>query len=135
MAQINQLGGIAVAGGDIPVKNYGGSDIADGLAVKYDTSNPPGTNTPAGVVITSSDANPIGFALGTIPAGKMGLVRRLGRAVGTASATIHVGDVLMTDSAGKVLPQTAGKYQIGIAASEAVNADKVAVDISIAKDA
>jgi hypothetical protein len=135
MAQINQLGGIAVAGGDIPVKNYGGSDIAAGLVVKYDTSNPGGTNLPRGVVITSNDTLAMGVTVTVIPAGKTGLVRTLGQAIGTASATIHVGQVLMSDSAGKVLPQTAAKTQIGIATSEALNGDFVAIDIARAANA
>jgi hypothetical protein len=134
MAQINQLGGIAVNGGDIPVKNYGGSDIAAGLVVKYDTTNPGGTNLPRGVVITSDDTLAMGITVTVIPAGKMGLVRTLGQGIATASATIHVGQVLMSDAAGKVLPQTVTKYQIGIAASEALNGDFVAVDIARAKN-
>jgi hypothetical protein len=135
MAQINQLAGIAIAGGDITVKNYGGTDIAAGLAVKYDTANPGGSGIPRGVVITASDVAAMGVTVTVIPAGKTGLVRTMGQAVATASGTLHVGDIVMTDSAGKVLAQTAGKYQLGIAASEAITADPVLVDIARAKNA
>lgn len=135
MAQLNQLGGIAIPGGDITVKNYGVSDIAAGLAVKYDTSNPGGSGLPRGVILTASDVGAMGVAVTTIPAGKTGVVRTMGQAVATASGTLHVGDICMTDSAGKVLAQTAGKYQLGIVASEAVANDAVLVDIARAKNA
>jgi hypothetical protein len=134
MAQINQLG--RVPGIELPVKNYGVSDIAAGLAVIIDTTNTPaGSGTPMGVTLPASDAAAFGILVTTAVAGRMANVQLSGVAIGVASATIHVGDVLMTDSAGKLLPQTAGKFQIGVAMSEAVSTDNVAVLISRAKNA
>lgn len=136
MPQINQLTSVNI-GYDLPFKNYGGSDIAEGLAVKYDTGNLPGSGVAPGVVITSDDTLVIGVAVSTIPAGKIGMVRMGGRAIGISSAAaLTVGTVLMTDAAGKVLAQTAGKYQIGTCASTVTAAnDRVAIDICRAKNA
>lgn len=136
MAQLDQLAGIAIPGGDITVKNYGVSDIAEGLAVILDTTNTPdGGGTPIGVTLPASDVKSFGIAVTSIPAGKFGTVRVLGVAIGTASGTIHMGDFLMTDSAGKVLVAGAGKYTIGQAMSEAVTTDRVAVLIAKAVNA
>jgi hypothetical protein len=41
----------------------------------------------------------------------------------------------MTDSAGKVLDQTTGHYQIGLAMSEALSGDPCQFNIAIAKNA
>jgi hypothetical protein len=133
MAQINQLGGVDVL--SLPVKNYGGSDIPDGSCVILDTANPGSSNSPRGVTLPASDVKAWGFAIGTIPAGKVGLARVYGVAPGIASGTLHVGDVVMSDSTGAVLAQTAGKYQVGIAQSEAVSGDRVLVLIERAKNA
>jgi hypothetical protein len=133
MTQINQLGGVDVL--SLPVKNYGVTDIVDGACVILDTANPGSSNAARGVTLPASDVKPYGFAVGTIPAGKPGLVRVYGVGVGIASGTLHVGDVVMCDSAGAVLAQTAGKYQVGIAQSEAVATDRVQVLIERAKNA
>lgn len=136
MAQINQLAGTYVL--DIPCHNYSSSvDLAANVAVILDTSNTGGTGTnPApGVTLPASNAKPFGFTVSKIPFGKTGLVRVYGVAVATASGTIHVGDILMTDSAGAVLPQTTGLAQIGLALSEAVSTDTVLVLIDRAKNA
>lgn len=141
MAQTNQLAGWPLGpGSDQVMGNYGGSAIAAGLAVKYDTSNPGGPNTPRGVVITSDSTLVIGITVDSIPALANGIagtgkVRRAGMAVATASATIHVGQYVMSDSAGKVLPQTAGLFQTGIADSEALSGDSVLVWVAPAKNA
>lgn len=134
MAQIDQLGSIATT--DLTVKNYSGSDIADKLVVILDTTNlPDGSGTPIGVTLPASDVKAFGVAVGTLPTLKMGRIRVAGAAVCVASGTIHMGDVLMSDSAGKVLAQTAGKYQIGIAMSEAVTTEDVLVFLQRAKNA
>jgi len=133
MAQVNQLAATYLL--DVPVHNYGGSDLAEGVAVILDTTNTGGANTAPGVMLPASSAKSIGFLPSAIPAGKSGVMRVYGIASGIASATVHVGDVLMVDTAGKVLPQTAGLHQIGIAFSEAVANDRVLVLIERAKNA
>lgn len=135
MAQINQLSRTRVPGGDDTVKNYGVTDIGAYLAVILDTTNTPGSGTPKGVTLPASDVGAYAFTITPLVAGKLGQVQTLGIAIGTASATIHIGDYLMTDSAGKVLPQTAGKYQIGQAQSEALTGENVLVRIATAKNA
>ncbi len=135
MANYNTIGRVPVPGGDKTFANAGAA-IAAYLAVKLDTAHTPSATAPPSVVITASDVGPIGFTVNALAATTgLGLVQLAGLGVGTASATIHVGDVLMTDSAGKVLPQTAGHYQVGIAQSEAVSGDLVLVQIAIAKNA
>lgn len=136
MAQINQLSAIPVSGGDLTVKNYGGSDIAVKRVVKFDTVNTPGGagSNPIGVVLTSSDVGAIGISLTTIPTLKLGQIRLLGAAVAVASATVHIGDPLKSDATGKVLPQTAATYQIGFAMSEAANTEDVLVWLAPAKN-
>ncbi len=135
MPQINQLASRAILGGDITVKNYTGTDIPAFTAVKFDIANPGGTSNSRGVITTTSDANSYGVTLTVIPAGKQGLIRTHGEAVCVASGSISLGDTVMTDATGKVLVQTAGKYQLGIATSVAVANDQVTVDIARAKNA
>lgn len=144
MAQNNQLAGWPLgSGADQGMAVYSTTTaVGANLVVKYDTSNVGGPSLPRGVIITSDDTLCIGVtvdALAVAPVagvpGPVGRVRRAGMAVCTASATIHVGQYLMSDSAGKVLPHTAGKYQIGIADSEAVSGDLVNVWLEIAKNA
>ena len=133
MAQVNQLGAIHLL--DISVHNYGGSDLAEGVAVILDTSNPGTATTMPGVTLPASDAKAFGILPAKIPAGKDGYCRVYGVAVGTATGTLHVGDYVMTDSAGGVKAQTAGLYTLGMALSEAVNGDRVQVLIDRAKNA
>lgn len=134
MAQVYQLGGTSVL--EIPVHNYSTTtDLAEGVAVIPDTSNTGGANTAMGVVLPASDAKPFGFLTTKIPFGKSGVCRVYGVAVGVASGTLHVGDIVMTDSAGAVKAQTTGLAQIGIAVSEAVSTDRVLVLIDRAKNA
>jgi hypothetical protein len=135
MANYNQPTRTTVVGGIKTVKNYGVSDIAEGLCVKPDTSNTGSNSAPMGVILTADDAKAWAVTMQIIKAGQSGEVQTLGQTWATASGTIHVGDPLMTDSAGKVLAQTAGKYQIGIAVSEAVSGDPCQFDIARAKNA
>jgi hypothetical protein len=135
MAVFNQLSGIN-NGMDIPVKNYGGSDIAMGSALKIDTGNVPDTNKAIGVVVTTSDVGCIGFAVATIKAGGHGLMRSGGVAVGIAGAAITVGVPVMAAASGKVVTQTAALCQIGYALSKAdVDTDAIQVLIAPAKNA
>jgi len=135
MAQLNKLGN--VPRNLLTVKNTSGADIAAGLAVIPDTTNTPGgSGTPMGVTLPASDVGAFAIAIETLTNTRLGRVAVVGSvAIGTASGTIHVGNYVMTDSAGKVLVQTAGKYQIGIALSEAVSGDSVSVLIAPAKNA
>ena len=133
MAQVNQLAATYLL--DVPVHNYGGSDLAEGSAVILDTSNTGGANTAVGVTLPASDAKVIGILPSTIPAGKSGVVRVQGIANAIAGGTLHVGDVVMGNSAGKVVAQTAGLQQIGYCWSEAVNNDRVLVLIDRSKNA
>lgn len=113
MTQYNQVSGVGVV--DLTFKNTSGNDIAAGLAVIADSSNAPSPGTPGGVVLPASDVTPLGITVDAIPAGKTGRVRVTGVAPCTCSAAVTYGAYLMTDSAGKVLAQTAGKYAIGVA--------------------
>jgi hypothetical protein len=133
MAQVNQLG--RVPGIELPFKNYSVAAIAQKLAVIRDTTNLPGAGTPAGITLPASDVAAFGILVTNAAVGGMANVQITGVAIGTAIATIHIGDVLMTDSAGKLLPQTAGKYQIGTAMSEALTGEDVAVFLHQAKNA
>lgn len=134
MAQVNQVAGTYLL--DIPVHNYSTTtDLAEGVAVIPDTANPGGANTAMGVALPASDAKPFGFLVSKIPFGKSGLCRVYGIASAVASGTLHVGDIVMTDSAGAVKAQTAGLAQIGIAVSEAVSTDRVLVLIERGKNA
>jgi hypothetical protein len=135
MAQINQLGSIPISGGDLTVKNYQGSDIAAKRVVKFDTVNTPDTSKARGVLLTSDSTFALGITLVTLVAGRLGQIRLLGAAVAVASATVHIGDWLMSDSAGKVLPQTAALTAIGRAMSEAANNEDVLVWLCPAKNA
>ena len=133
----NAVAGYAIPGGDLPVKNYSAvTAIAAGVAVKFDTANPGAGvyGSPTGVLLTSSDRT-VGVTVDAIPAGKFGRVRTMGGAVLTAGATIHAGDVVMANAAGAAVPQTAGLFQLGTAANEALSGDPVLVILSIAKNA
>lgn len=120
MAQLNQVAGTYLL--DLPVHNYGGSQLNAGSAVIMDTGNVGGANTAPGVVLPASDVKGIGFLVDNIPAGRSGRLRVQGVAMGlpTVGVSFNPGDPLMCDASGFVLPQTAGKYQIGIAWSAIV---------------
>lgn len=135
MAVFEQQSGSAVDGGDLPFKNYGGSAIGAGLAVKLDTGNVPSGTNPAGVVVTTSDVGAIGVTLESIPAGKMGRVRCYGVAAATAGGTITVGQYVMSAASGNVVAQTAGLYGLGYALSGAANTEIVRVLLAVAKNA
>ena len=138
MAVINQLAGTHLL--DLPVRNYGVSAIVEGACVMLDTANPATSSGAAGVVLTASAANAIGFAVNAIPAGGSGLVRVQGIAVANplVGTTIAAGAPVMTNATGTIVPQTAAAAQIGYAWSAvttAVAGDKVLVLIDRAKNA
>jgi predicted RecA/RadA family phage recombinase len=138
MPIINQLAGTHLL--DLPVRNYGVADLAEGAAVMLDTTNVASSQQAAGVVLTASAANAIGFLTSAIPVGKAGTVRVQGVAVANplVGTTIAAGAPVMTNATGAVLAQTAGNAQIGYAWSAvttAVAGDKVLVLIDRAKNA
>lgn len=122
MAQINQLG--RVPGIELPVKNYGVSAIAEKLAVIIDTTNLPGVSTPMGVTLPASDVGAFGILTCGAAAGGMASVQVSGVARCTAGAAVTIGAYVMTNSVGKIVAQTAGKYQIGMAMSTTDGADQ-----------
>jgi len=135
MAQFNQLG--RTPGIELPVKNYGVTAIAEKLAVIRDTANPPGPDGVAmGVTLPASDAGAFGILTSPIAVGGYANVQLTGVARCVAGAAIALGQVVMTNSAGKIVPQTAGLYQIGTAMSvaTAINED-VLVFLHQAKNA
>lgn len=106
-----------------------GADIAAALAVKLDAATD-------GVTITSSDVGAFGVTVDLIKTGKYGRVAVSGVAVCTAGGTVTKGAPVMTDAAGKVIDQTAGKYQLGIALDgTTVSGDQVRVLLKQAKNA
>lgn len=138
MAVINQLAGVYCL--DLPVHNYGGSQLNAGVAVILDQSNPPTSNTGVGVTLPASDAKSFGVLVENIPAGKAGRVRVLGVAVAipTVGQSFNVGDPLMTDASGFVKPCGAGNYQLGVALSQvstAVSGDTCLIFLDRAKNA
>jgi hypothetical protein len=138
MAVFYQLSGTSTSNGtEMTFKNYTGSDIPAGTAVKCDTSNPPSNTAIAGVVQTSSDVGCIGICLTTLPAGKTGIVRLVGpTVVAIAGAAITYGVVVMANSSGQVVLQTSAKQQIGIALSTAtVSTDAVVIMLASAINA
>jgi Uncharacterized conserved protein (DUF2190) len=135
MAVFEQQTGSQVDGGDLPFKNYGGSAIAAGLAVKLDTGTVPSGTNPAGVVVTTSSVGAIGVTMESIPAGKMGRVRCYGVAPATAGGTIAVGDYVMAANTGVVVTQTAGLFGLGYALSGAASTETVRVLLALAKNA
>jgi len=138
MARYDQFAGTYLL--DLPVHNYGGSTLAEGVAVILDTANPATSVGAAGVVLPADATKPIGFLPSAIPAGKSGVVRVQGVAVAnpTVGVTFTPGTPLMVDTTGSVLAQTATNYQVGIAwtgVATAVAGDKVLVLVDRAKNA
>lgn len=106
-----------------------GVDIAEGRVVKLDAATD-------GITITSSDVGAFGITVDTIKVGKYGRVAVYGVAVAVAGGTVTKGAPVMSDSAGKVVDQTAGKYQIGIALDgTTTSGDQVRVLLTQAKNA
>lgn len=132
----SQLGAFAIAGGDIPCKNYHASlDIAAGTVVVFDATaaNLMGVLAPA----TSAEAwLTAGVAIETIAAGKTGRVRMIGAAVCTSNATLVKGDRVQIETAtgkeGQVKKLVTGKTQLGTCLNDCVAGDPCLVLITIA---
>lgn len=132
MAQLNALGTIPTL--TLPCKNTSGSDIAEGIVVSLATY----VAGQISIGLPASDVGPFGVTAEAIANGKVGRVIVSGVANCIASATITSAAgtaYVMCDNAGKVLPQTAGKYQTGIALQDAVSTDRVNVFLCPAKNA
>lgn len=134
MPTYNQLGGLAIVGGDIPFKNYSGADIPAGTGVLFDGTNKGTAHELAGVVVPTTAggvAKTAGITLETIKAGSSGRVRVLGGAVATANATINPGDLVQLSDVstheGKVIIAASTNEILGKAMSEAAAGDPVLV--------
>lgn len=142
MADFNQSGGIFVPGGDIPVRNYGVTDIPANTAVLWDTSNVGDAQHAPGVVIPTaaqSVAETAGITHTVIPAGGSGTLRRLGVEFATAGVTIALGDFLLVSSVashlGQVTNVDAGSLVVlGQAYSSGVAGDPIKVLLGIHKN-
>lgn len=127
---------------DLTFKNYGGSDIAAGLAVLADTSHPPSGDVPGGVVLPTASggvAGTIGITVEIIKAGGTGRVRVLGGYPCTANGTITYGDIVQaSDTSAKLgWAKTCGAAtrQLGIAMCGASNGEVVQVFVFPAANA
>lgn len=130
-----QFGSYAVVGGDLPVKNYGGSDIAAGKVVKADTSNPASGSDLPGVAVATGTTGVLGIAVETIPAGGTGRVRFLGAYPTTADGSITYGGFVEGASGGKAKALESGARAFGIALSTASDGEPVLVWMAPANNA
>ena len=137
-----QHGGYAVAGGDLPVKNYAVTDIGANLVVLIDSANAMGPDAYVGVKLPSSGGGVVGtygITQTPIAAGKTGLVRVIGSQWVLANGTVTAGEyVQASDTAAKlgyVKTCTAATEQIGQAISTATDGVPVHVLICKAKNA
>jgi hypothetical protein len=126
-----------VAGGDIPVTNYGGTDIAANVAVKFDTT----AGNYLGVLpLTGADAGKgRAVTLDTIKAGKQGRVRVAGAALMTADGALSAGDVVKAGidagEEGHAKACGAAEAQFGFCLTNAADNAEVLVWIDRAKNA
>lgn len=142
MANLNQSGGIFVEGGDITVRNYGGSDIPANTAVLWDTANPGTPQLAPGVTVPTSGqsvAATAGITHTVIPAGSTGLLRRLGMDYAVAGVNVTIGDFLLVSAVashlGQVTNVDAGALvTLGQAMSTASAGDPVKVLLGVAKN-
>lgn len=131
MAQINAIGEMPIL--VVPCKNTSGSDIASNIGVIADTyvAGQFSVKLPTG----SGTAFPLGITMEAIANGKVGRVMFQGIASCVAAGTITAGGPVMLDSAGKVIAQTTGLYQAGVALQDCVTTDAVNVFLAPAKNA
>jgi hypothetical protein len=127
---------------DFIFKNYSAStDIGVSLFVMVDTTaanliNATTINDAVGIALpTDNTVAVLGVTMETARYGQHCRVRTAGIAAVTASATVTPGQFLMTDSAGKCLPQTAGKVGVGTSLTGGASGDKILVLLSFAKNA
>lgn len=140
MANQNQLGGVAVVGGDLARYASGVNDIPAGLAVVYDPAHPETLDAPPGVLVPNGGLQPLrpaGITIDTLVAstGFPGRVRTLGIAVCTAAGTIATGTpVTPSITGGKqgwVTAAQAGDPLVGIAQNDAFDGDPIAVQLTL----
>src|SRR5687767_2028851 len=103
MANQNQLGGVAVVGGDRPYRNVTGTDIAAGLVVIFDASNPEALHLAPAVKLPTAGATGVTKQAGVtidklVTSGAPGRVRVMGSAVTTANGTIATGQKVCISS-------------------------------------
>jgi hypothetical protein len=134
---MSQQGTFSVQGGDLPVTNYGATDIPAGVAVKLDTT----AGNYLGVLpFTSSDqGKAFGVTVDAIKAGRPGRLRKLGSVLMTARGTLNPGDVVMASVdvgfEGQAKACAAATAQIGVALTIAADGGTVAVWLNPARNA
>jgi hypothetical protein len=124
---------------DIPVRNYGNTDIPANTAVVLDTTNYVNAATlddGIGVMLPATGvAGPlaIGITMETLKAGgSAGRLRPAApTAFGVAHNTVNVGSVVDAENVaaheGQIVAHVAGKPQLGIALTQAADGDNVLV--------
>jgi len=135
MAVVNQLSALPVPGGDVVLKNYGGTDIAAGYGVLFDGTNKGDAQNPPGIVLPTASggvAKTCGVTLETIKAGGTGRVRMMGGAVAavanatlTPGALVQISDV--TAHLGEIIAAASTNEILGKALSDAVAGDPILV--------
>jgi predicted RecA/RadA family phage recombinase len=99
---------------DLPVRNYGGSDIPAFSVVKLDTGNVlSGPNESVGVALAGTGDYPYGVTVEPIPAGKQGRARCEGIVPVTADKAISAGAIVRAGFSGDVTDRSAGNNQLG----------------------
>jgi hypothetical protein len=123
MAQsnFNQFASIAIANGDVVMKNTDTVDFAAGNVVKLDTTNVESATQAPGALL-STDTVCIGICVDAIPQGKNGRVRMIGAAVAVASGAIAAGALVDSASSGQVATHGSGTRQLGVALNKATGA-------------
>ena len=111
---------------------YTSAVVSAGYAVKLDTNQVPSTTQGPGVLVTTTDAKPLGIMVDTTAASGYGRCRVYGIAVaiagsGAAAASVTYGDWLCTDSNGFVVTSACGdtKQVIGMALKTAASGENV----------
>jgi hypothetical protein len=106
-----------------PGYNASGADIGAYLVVKKSST------VDDGILLPAANTDPV-FAVTRelISIGNFGTLQTTGLAICTASATVTKGQKLGCDTAGKVLPWTAGAV-VGVANRSAANGDNFEVEL------
>ncbi len=134
-------GDIPVLGGDVVCRNAGGTAIAAGLGVLFDTSHLNTGDLAPAVALPTNGGGVVGSAgitVDAIPAGGTGRVRFLGAYPVTAYGSITYGTTLQiadtTAHLGQVKTCVATVEQIGQAMNGASDGEPVLVWIAKAKN-
>jgi len=119
--------------GEVPTINLTGSDIAQGVVVKLDTSNPiSGTVFQPGITPAGANDIPFGVTLEKIVNGRTGRVAIAGIAQCVASGAITVGNFVQCAASGQVSTQGTAHPTLGTALTAAAGAnDRILVRISV----